>query len=177
MDEEIDTGLRYEKLSVVIKHIMKNKISMLDDRLKNRQLHNYMVVHSVFDIDDWQNDDWLVMYMVDKLYPTDEQVAKILRKPRVPEEIAELLVDFNVESVGMTLDPITIQYGMWEKLENGKMRDPIHIEDEIFDKKEIFYQNGKQVNIGDIIRNIPDIDVKFNAVNINEDIDCVKIFQ
>jgi hypothetical protein len=168
---------RYKTLSVAVNYVNDRREKMLDDYIgEDKRLYYYMVAHSVFDIYDRDNSDWLVQYMICKIDPSDDEVDRLWSKPKVPEEILELLSDFNPEPVGIVFDPIIIRYGMWENGEDGRLRNPIHFEDTLFPKKASVYRDGLSVDVADIIRDIPDIDMEFGVVDINEDIDCSKIF-
>jgi len=80
-----------------------------------------MLIHSVFDINDNDQSDWLAAYMIDKLNYTF-----VPKKQNIPQEILDKLKIFNPEEVEFMQDYVVLTYGMWKKGSNGRLLDPIN---------------------------------------------------
>ena len=117
-----DMAQQLTALLILIDRIYKSKEKILDSIIDTVPgLKDYMLIHSVFDISDNDQSDWLAAYMIDKLNYTF-----VPKKQNIPQEILDKLKIFNPEEVEFMQDYVVLTYGMWKKGSNGRLLDPIN---------------------------------------------------
>jgi len=118
-----DLCTQYLALSALIDHIYKNKENVLDSIIdKVEGMKDFLLIHSVFDLDDNDDSDWLVSYMVRKL-----DYDFIPAKQDVPKLVLDKLKLFNPREIDFLKEDVVITYGMWKKGPTGRLLDPINI--------------------------------------------------
>lgn len=121
-----------EQFQQAVIRVDDNRERILKIFLKNSPgLRTYLMIHSVFDIDDFKKGDWFVKFMINELNPTDEIIKKVHEKDHVPEEILEKLAIFNPRPLGFEkhVDNVEIRYKMYGNWRKGESSDPIVITD------------------------------------------------
>lgn len=123
---------QFEEFALAVEKVYQHKEQMLDAVIQHSPgLRDYLIIHSVFDADAAQNGDWFIQKMLKILQPTEEDIKRINTKPFVPQELLDKLAIFDPEPIGLIVEPIRIEYGLykrggpiiiidtdWEKLSN-----------------------------------------------------------
>jgi hypothetical protein len=119
---------------------------------KTKGLKAYMMIHSVFDVDQYNDGDWLVQFMIHKLAPTDDEIKRLHTPEEIPAEIMEKLKIFNPKPLGFSryVDDAMIRYKLWRSWEKGKPNDPVLLVDGAWDlyDKEMEYNEVEEIISG-----------------------------
>jgi hypothetical protein len=118
-------------------------------------LRQYLILHSHFDINSGESEDWLVKMMLKYLEPTDDEIKDALRVDSIPDDIMDKLSILQPEVLGICCDDIKIKYGMWMRDHNKRPLDPICVIDKFWDS-----QREGPVNVKDFIGG-------FEVINLN----------
>lgn len=127
---------QYQHLLQRFNQIYNDKEKVLDTFFDNDpELLQFMFLHSVFDAKPNKDRDWLEWYMIKKIHLSDEAIDKLLHPEPAPQDVLDKLKCFNPVQIGFMMHPITIEYGMWQRLEvesedekkRYKILKPIHI--------------------------------------------------
>jgi len=125
-----DNIWQYEAFQEAVRSV-ELKIKIILDRIIDKVpgLKQFMIIHSVFGIHDNVSSDWLVRYMINKLYPTDEEVEKAHEKDHVPEEIMDQLKIFDPMLLGFEKNcyNIRLEYKMWGNSQKKESIYPLTI--------------------------------------------------
>ncbi len=125
-----DDLIKYEEFLQAVTMVDDNRKYVLHRIInKSRGLREFLMIHSVFDIKSNAKGDWLVKFLIDELYPTDEDVKKAHEKELVPYWVLEKLSIFDPRLIGFEgkLDNIEIRYKMYGNWNKGESSDPIII--------------------------------------------------
>jgi hypothetical protein len=114
---------QYIHLLHAVQNVEDNKCKIIDSIIDNAPgLKDYMLIHSVFDINDNDCSDWFIIYMIDKL-----NYEPVIIKQDIPNEIMEKLKIFDPQGIDYFVDDVMLSYGMWKRDKNQRLLDPIHI--------------------------------------------------
>lgn len=123
---------QFEEFQLAVSKVDDNRERIIRSILdRSPGLREYLMIHSVFDIDDNNSGDWLVKLMINKLVPTDEEVARAHKLDCIPDEIMEKLSVFDPKPFGFekNLDETIIRYKMYGNWRKGESTDPITVID------------------------------------------------
>jgi len=127
-----DNLRQYEEFQQSVLRVNNNKEKVLSGIIdRSPGLLQYLMIHSVFDIDDYIHGDWLVKFMIEKLSPTDKDVADAHNINNVPEWVMKELSIFDPKPIGFEglLDNTEIYFKMFGDWRKGESTDPITIVD------------------------------------------------
>ena len=125
---------QYEDFQQAVLEVNNSKERILKGIINSKKspgLRQFLIIHSVFDIDDNKSKDWLVRLMINELQPTDEEIIEIHRKDKIPDFIIEKLSIFNPQPFGFEkhIDNVKIYYKMINNWVDGVYIEPITIID------------------------------------------------
>ena len=125
---------QYEDFQQAVLEVNNSKERILKGIINSKKspgLRQFLIIHSVFDIDDNKSKDWLVRLMINELQPTDEEIIEIHRKDKIPDFIMEKLSIFNPQPFGFEkhIDNVKIYYKMINNWVDGVYIEPITIID------------------------------------------------
>jgi hypothetical protein len=129
--------LQYEAFQEAVR-IVELKIKTILDKIIDTVpgLRRYMMIHSIFKLDDNIHGDWLVRYMIKKLCPTEQEIKEAHKKEEVPQEILNKLAMFYPSPLGFekNCDNVKLVYEMWGNPEKGGSIYPVTIIDRGWEK-------------------------------------------
>ena len=133
-DNHKDMLRQYEDFQQAVLMVNNNKERILRGIInskKSPELKQFLTIHSVFDIDDNKNSDWLVKLMLEELSPTDKDVEEAHKKDEIPDFIMEKLSIFNPQPFGFekNWDNVKIYYKMVGNWKDGVYTEPITVID------------------------------------------------
>jgi len=99
----------------------------------------FMIIHSVFDINDFKNGEPLTQFLVGELFPTDDEIQRAHEPDYVPQELLDRLAVFAPRPLRFEkyCDSVYLTYNMWGNTFEGQY--PINIIDrnwEAFGREE-----------------------------------------
>lgn len=146
----LNTGDRLSDLITLIGALKKNdetKTTVLDGFMKNLNLKAFLVIHSVFKLDAYENGEFIENYMANRLMVTDEQAARPFRKV-IPEDILKKFAMFDPEIIPFEIHPYRIEYGCREDPVTGEYnKNPITVIDLDFDdEKRVVFNPGEFIS-------------------------------
>ena len=123
-------------LSTVMRKVDKNKVTMLDGFMKDDELRAFMIIHSVFNIDARTDGEFVEQYMASRLLIQEDQVERLFKR-RLPDDLAKMLVPFEVELIPFEVECYRVEFGCGKDPETGRYQyDPIRLVDTTLDVEE-----------------------------------------
>jgi hypothetical protein len=118
-----NTTDQYVALLGTMAWVDQNRYKILDSIIdKAPGLKEYMMIHSVFDIDDNDCTDWFLSYIIDKL-----NIELSNTKQPIPQDVLEKLSILNLRDVDFLKEDTVLTYGMWKRGPSGRIQDPVNI--------------------------------------------------
>jgi len=106
---------QFEVFLLAIHNFDSKRELILDSIFKQvPALRKYLLLHGVFQIER-KKHDWFIQYMLRMLSPTDKEIKNMTLLPKVPEDIINKLAIFDPKPIGVTMEPVRIEFGMWQK--------------------------------------------------------------
>ena len=98
-------------------------------------LRRYMIIHSIFDINSLEDGDWLAKFMLNELYPTNEEVSEAHKKDDIPQFVLDSLSIFDPMPLGFEkhYDNVKIYYKMYGDWKTGESTTPVTIIDKTWE--------------------------------------------
>lgn len=123
-------------LTNAFKRMDAAKTTVLDEFMSDLNLRAFLIIHSVFKPDAYEDGEFIENYMANRLMVTDEQVARPFKKI-IPEDILKKFAIFDLEAIPFEVHPYRIEYGCRTDPVTGKYnRNPITIIDLNFDAEQ-----------------------------------------
>jgi hypothetical protein len=140
----------------ILINLNKNKKSIFINMIEDtKNMKDYMIIHSVFDEEDdprydSDNKDWVV-----QLFRNYISMCAEPKKQIVPDKYIKYLEMFDAKPLEYDIDYNIIKYGLWKRLENGRIRDPIYIHNKSWEN----IHGIKIVDVMSILNKIPVVDL------------------
>jgi hypothetical protein len=155
-----DRLLQYEKFEQVVLNIKNKTRDMLKAIINGvPNLKLFMIIHSVFGINDNKRGDWLVQFLSKELMPTEEDIKMLHQLDDVPQDALDQLKMFDPKPVGFEkhLHNVRIEYKMWGDREKGEQVDPVKIIDRGWETI------GREIELR---ANVSELISKYKTINI-----------
>ena len=122
-------------LSAVIRKVDQNKIAILDGFMKNNDLREFLIIHSVFNIDARTDGEFIEKYMASRIHVSEDQVNRLFAR-QIPDEIEKKFAMFDIELIPFDVEIYRVEFGCRKDPETGKYpHDPIRLLDTTMDIK------------------------------------------
>ena len=141
LDPKLDTKHKFVELLKLLTNISDNFKDTFIRTVDNIPgMRYYLISHTIFKVDDnRESNDWFTKFMIHYLRPTDEEVNEYmgnhskcsdkLIKYGVDKSIAEKLEIFSPELIHQYDDDIILEFGMWNRDDDGRVKDVISVTD------------------------------------------------
>jgi hypothetical protein len=156
-----DRLLQYEEFEQVVMNVRRKTVDMLKIIINGvPDLKLFMIIHSVFGINDNKKSDWLVRFLIKELVPTEEDIKNLHQVDKIPQDILDQLKAFDPKPIGFDkyLQNIRIEYKMWGDRERGEQTDPVKVIDR--DWEMIGKEMELRANVSEFISKYKVIDIQ-----------------
>lgn len=114
---------KYVDLLNTMRFVEENKYRILDSIIDRAPgLKEYMLIHSIFDVEDNDCTDWFLSYIIDKL---NIELSSI--RSSAPKSLVEKMNTLGLEEIDFLKEDTILSYGLWKRDVNGRIKDPVHI--------------------------------------------------
>lgn len=130
-----------EELMVATSIVDDNREELIERIInKDPKLKKFLMVNTVFGVNDNVRRDWLARTMIKILDPTEEEVMSMHNRRNVPKELDEKFKNFKLRiptEFEKNLDDVYVRFLYFGFKKKGESTDPVHITDRIWENIKV----------------------------------------